>query len=171
MYPVSGDSPPRQDLVGDAGWDAVSPEQCGESGQLGIVGQDMRFPVAPNLENERLFAFEVLRELRLRAGVRARPGELERLQDEEGSLEELFQNRQSLRPIEREGAARRMVDSRRADARGLQRVVFRERRDLGKLPENRHGVVVELYICASPRYRVIGKNVCPFSSMSARSDE
>lgn len=40
--------------------------------------------------------------------------------------------------------ARRVVDSRRADARGLQRIAFRERRDLGELPANRHGVVVEL---------------------------
>ena len=38
----------------------------------------------------------------------------------------------------------RVVNPRRADARGLQRIAFRERRDLGKLPANRHGIVVEL---------------------------
>ena len=68
---------------------------------------------------ECLVTFEVLRELRPRAGIRTRPGELERLQDEEGTLEELLQNPRRLSAIEREGVARCVVYSRRADVSGL----------------------------------------------------
>lgn len=95
----------------------------------------MGLPIAVNLEDARIVAFELRGEIGFRARVGARSGELQSLQREERTFEERFQDAVGGVAVEDVVVAGRVVDPRCANAGGLQGVVLRERTDVGERAE------------------------------------